>query len=120
MRSAIAHRTSFNLIHLSTLFKIDVFLPKGRSFDDRQFNNRALYVVAQNPERTAYVASAEDTILAKLEWYRLGNEVSERQWRDVAGILKVQDKRLDLEYLRKIAKELGVLDLLNQLIDNDP
>jgi len=119
MRNAIKRRTSFNLIHLNTLFKIDIFLPKSRPFDKQQFNNRALYVVAHNPERTAYIASAEDTILAKLEWYRLGNEASERQWRDVIGIIKVQDKRLNLEYLRQTASELGVLDLLSHLIESN-
>jgi hypothetical protein len=117
MGNAIKRRTSFNMIHLNTLFKIDIFLPKNRPFDDQQFKNRALYIVAHNPERTAYIASAEDTILAKLEWYRLGNEASERQWRDVIGIIKVQDKRLNLEYLRQTASELGVLDLINKLID---
>jgi hypothetical protein len=117
MRTALKHRTSFNLIHLNSLFKVDVFLPKNRQFDEKQFQNRSPYVVADNPERTAYIASAEDTILAKLDWYRLGNEVSERQWRDVVGILKIQDKRLNLEYLRHTASELGVLDLLCRLID---
>jgi len=119
MRKAFARRTSFNLIHLSTLFKVDIFLPKNRPFDNQQFNNRALYVVAQDPERSAYIASAEDTILAKLEWYRLGNEVSERQWRDVIGIFKVQDKHLNIEYLRRTASELGVLDLLNRLVEGN-
>jgi hypothetical protein len=117
MLNALMHRTSFNLIHLNSLFKVDVFLPKNRQFDEKQFQNRALYVVADNPERTAYIASAEDTILAKLDWYRLGNEASERQWRDVVGIFKIQDNRLDLEYLRQTAAELGVLDLLCRLID---
>lgn len=116
IQNAFARGTSFNLIHLSTLFKVDIFLPKNRPFDNQQFNNRALYVVAHNPERRAYVASAEDTILAKLEWYRLGNEVSERQWRDVIGVFKVQDKNLDLEYLKSNASELGVSDLLDRLI----
>ncbi len=120
MRNAFARKASFNLVHLTTLFKIDIFLPKSRLFDEQQFENRALYVVAENPERSAYVASAEDTILAKLEWYRLGNEISERQWRDVIGVFKVQGENLDLEYVRRTAAELGVLDLLNRLIKSNP
>jgi hypothetical protein len=64
----------------------------------------------------ASVASAEDTLLAKLEWYRMGGEVSERQWRDVLGVLKVQAGGLDLEYLRRWARELGVDDLLERAL----
>ena len=79
---AIRHRSSFNLIHLATMFKVDIFLPKVRRFDRDQMKNRRQYVVANEPERTAFVASPEDTILAKLEWYRLGGETSARQWRD--------------------------------------
>ena len=64
----------------------------------------------------AMVAKAEDTLLSKLEWYRLGGEVSERQWRDVLGILKIQTGNLDMDYLRKWAKELKVSDLLKRAI----
>lgn len=82
---AIRCRSSFNVIHLETMFKVDVFVPKQRPFDQMQFERRVEQGVATDPERTAYIASVEDTILAKLEWYRLGGEVSERQWRDVLG-----------------------------------
>ncbi len=73
-------------------------------------------MVATEPERTAYIASAEDTVLTKLEWYRMGGEVSDRQWRDVLGVLKVQGKRLDLAYLRRWATELGIADLLERAL----
>lgn len=66
----------------------------------------------------AVVATAEDTLLAKLEWYRMGGEVSERQWRDVLGILKVQAGRLDLAYLRRWAIELKVEDLLERAVND--
>ena len=81
-----------------------------------QFERRSELVVATEPERRAYIASAEDTILAKLEWYRLGNEVSERQWRDVLGVLKVQIGRLDIAYLRLWAARLDVADLLERAL----
>lgn len=112
IRDAIEHRGSFNLIHLETMFKVDVFIPKQREFDQLQFQRRTTQVIATDPEEVAFVASAEDTILAKLEWYRMGGEVSDRQWRDVMGILKVQAESLDLEYLRKWSTILGVSDLL--------
>lgn len=116
MRRAIELRRSFNVIHLETMFKVDVFIPKGRAFDDAEFERRAAHVIATGPERRAFVASAEDTVLAKLDWYRAGGEVSEQQWRDVAGVLRVQQARLDKAYLREMASSLGVSDLLERAL----
>ncbi|MCC7354079.1 MAG: hypothetical protein IT330_10005 [Anaerolineae bacterium] len=112
IREAIQQRSSFNVIHLQTMFKVDIFIPKQRPYDRSQMARRAAQVMVTDPERRAYVAAAEDTVLAKLEWYRLGGEISERQWRDVLGVLAVQGERLDLAYLRRWAAELGVADLL--------
>ena len=96
MREAIAQYRSFNLIHLDTMFKVDVFVARPRDFDRTQLARRQLHLLSEDPERWAYVASAEDTILAKLEWYRMGGEGSDRQWCDSLGVLKVQGPRLDL------------------------
>ncbi|MCL6430880.1 MAG: hypothetical protein K6V36_08460 [Anaerolineae bacterium] len=116
IRTAIASRTSFNLIHLETMIKVDVFVLKGRPYDHAQFARRTEQVVAMSPERRAWVASAEDTILSKLEWYRLGGEVSERQWRDVLGIISTQAERLDVAYMRRWARTLAVGDLLERAL----
>jgi hypothetical protein len=62
------------------------------------------------------VASAEDVLLAKLEWYRRGGEVSERQWTDVVGIVRVGSGALDVDYLRLWAVPLGVKDLLERVL----
>lgn len=112
---ALIHHGSFNLIHQATLFKVDIFIPKPRPFDRAQFAHRTAYLLLEEPQRRAYVASAEDTILAKLEWYRAGGEVSERQWRDVVGIVQVQGERLDWGYLNRMAPGLAIADLLERL-----
>lgn len=114
--AAIDRRSSFNVIHLSSMFKVDVFIPKGRAYDQEQMKRRGLYVVATEPDRTLYVASAEDVILSKLEWYRQGGGVCERHWRDVLGVINVQAERLDGGYLRQWAAELGVADLLEEAL----
>ena len=117
MRDAIRRHGAFNLIHLDTVFKVDVFVARPRPFDRSQLARRQLHLLSEDPERYAYVTSAEDIILAKLEWYRLGGEVSDRQWRDVLGVLKVQAGRLDRDYLRRMAVELGVTGLLQRSLE---
>ena len=89
---------------------------KTRPFELAQLSRREEQLLSLEPERRAYVCTAEDTILAKLEWYRMGGEVSERQWRDVLGVVAVQGQRLDLDYLRRWATELGVGDLLERAL----
>lgn len=113
--NALQHRSSFNVIHYESLFKIDIFIPKNQ-FDQQELERRTLHVVAPDPEKRAYFASAEDVILSKLQWYRQGNEVSDQQWRDVVGIFKANQGRLDDQYLRATAERLQVLDLLQRLL----
>jgi len=65
----------------------------------------------------AFFASPEDTVIAKLEWYRAGAEVSDRQWNDISGVIKMQGANLNLEYMQERAKELGVSDLLDRVLE---
>ncbi|MCA9964098.1 MAG: hypothetical protein KC423_07645 [Anaerolineales bacterium] len=116
MREAIKRRSSFNLIHYETAFKVDIFIRKLRPFEQMQLERRQLSVIANDPERSVYVTSPEDTVLAKLEWYRLGGEVSDRQWRDILGVLKTRAGELDVDYLRQWARELKVSDLLERVL----
>lgn len=115
IHDAIARRSCFNLIHLATSFKVDVFAVKDRRYGRVALDRiRKKCVNAENPTTEFFLASPEDIVLAKLEWYRLGDEVSERQWNDVMGVLKVQADALDRLYLEKWAAELGVADLLEK------
>ena len=116
MRDAIEHQISFNLIHYETAFKGDIFIRKARAFDQMQLERRRMSVIATDPEQSVYVTSPEDVILSKLEWYRMGGEVSDRQWRDIIGVLKTREGELDLDYLRKWANELKVTDLLERAL----
>lgn len=112
VRRATANKTSFNLIHLKTMVKVDVFLPKDRPFDRQQLARRIAERVDPDSDDTLWILTPEDVILAKLDWFRQGGNVSERQWRDVLGVLKTQSSRLDREYLQQGALQLNVSDLL--------
>lgn len=116
IQDAVIRQSGFNIIHLRTMFKVDIFVMKSRSFDKMQFQRRVKEIITTNPVHAAYFASAEDTILAKLEWFRQGKEISERQWKDILGILKIQSERLDMSYLQYWAGELRVSDLLEKAL----
>ena len=107
---------SFNLIHFESSLKIDFFPLRKRRFSRQEFARRQPRLLLNKSSAPAYVATAEDSILSKLEWYRAGGEVSENQWKDVLGILKVQADSLDLNYLRQWAGELRVEDLLEKAL----
>lgn len=115
IHSSLQHQMSFNLLHLNTMLKIDIFPLKPNAFA-RQALDRAVPVqmklAAENPE--VLMTTAEDIVLFKLEWYELGNRVSEKQWLDILGVLKVQANQLDVDYMRKWAIELKVEELLEQ------
>jgi len=114
IRQALQMGGSFNLIHLESSLKIDFFPLRKRSFSQQEFSRRQPRFFLKDSNAPAYVATAEDTILAKLEWFRAGGEISENQWRDVLGILKVQSGSMDFAYLNQWASELRVKDLLEK------
>ena len=66
---------------------------------------------------TFYVQSAEDLVLSKLQWFRLGSGVSDRQWNDILAILRVQQFVVDFDYLDRWARELDITDLLDKALD---
>ena len=114
IRMATKDRSSFNVIHLSTMFKIDVFLSKNDDRSRDEMSRREKYQVTEEKGQDLYLASAEDIILAKLQWFESGGCVSERQWNDVLGVLKIVGKGLDLIYLQDRAKRRGLKTLFDK------
>ncbi len=115
--AAIHHQSSFALVHRDTLFKVDVFIKKERPFERSQFRRREEKALSEQTHEAAWVCSAEDIILAKLEWFKMGGEVSERQWRDILGVMKLQAGHLDEAYLHRWAASLGVESLLLRALE---
>lgn len=112
IRDAILRRASFNLVHLATMVKVDVFIRKNGPWDVAAFARVVRRPLDTAPGARAFdLTTAEDIILHKLEWYRLGGGVSERQWKDVLGVIAVQRPALDLDYLGRWAATLGLDDL---------
>jgi hypothetical protein len=112
IRDAIDRRTSFNLIDLQSYFKADVFVARDDEPARLQMARSHRYSLGDAPGHELVVASPEDVIAQKLYWFQLGDRVSERQWQDALGVLKVAGTRLDLEYLRRVSAMLGVAELL--------
>ena len=117
VRQAIARRSCFNLINFGTSLKVDVFISRGRTFD-RACMLRAETARMEGENRTIDVpiATVEDIIISKLEWYLLTDESSERQWEDVNRLIRLVGSTLDRDYLQDSAQMLGVSDLLERLL----
>ena len=117
IRYAVAHRDSFNVIHTETLLKVDVFVLGGADYEREAFERRVSDTLEDEPGARAFpIERPEDNILHKLMGYLKGGCVPDRQWQDVQGVLRVQDRKLDLPYLHRWASSLGLEDLLNKAL----
>jgi hypothetical protein len=116
IHEAIQHGSSFNVIHLDTMFKIDIFVLQDDPASREEMKRRELYKVSEEFEPGLFLATAEDIILRKLYWFHLGGGGSERQWNDVLGVLQVQKEKLDYSYLQRLAHQMGISNLLKQAI----
>jgi hypothetical protein len=112
VRRAVRTRSSVNLIHQPTMLKVDIFVAGGTPVDEEQLSRRLWVRVGDGIDLPIH--PPEDILLQKLRWYQLGGCTSDRQWRDIVGIVRVQGPRLDLAYLDRQAPVLGVTDLLTQ------
>ncbi|MEE8584102.1 MAG: hypothetical protein V3T83_04550 [Acidobacteriota bacterium] len=118
IREAVRRRSSFNLIYLKTMFKVDIFVLKDDPFSREEMRRRKQVTLDQIGGESLEVASAEDTILHKLAWYQLGGGVSDRQWNDLLGVLKVRRHDLSLDYLQRWSRHLGVHELLRKALQD--
>ena len=109
-RDAHAHNSMFNVIDIQSGWKVDVICMRTGAFAKSEFSRR---LPADILGARVFIASAEDTILAKLSWCR--DSSSERQLRDVAGIVSSIGERLDREYLNYWIDELGLAALWLQV-----
>lgn len=108
---AVAAHASFNVIDDETMVKIDVFVPPPGALGLGQLARRRRVELIAGFE--VFVLGPEDTVLQKLRWYELGGRVSDRQWRDICGVLRTSHDRLDDEYLAAVAGEGGFGELLD-------
>jgi hypothetical protein len=113
VRRAVRTKSSTSLIHQDTQFKVDLFVAGGTPLDMQQIQRRQPVTIGG---RTIHVHPPEDILLQKLRWYRAGGETSDRQWRDIRGIVRVQGAALDRAYLRENAPLLDVSDLLERAL----
>jgi hypothetical protein len=113
VREAVTAAASFNAIHFASAIRVDFFVAGDDPFEAERLATRQR---VEMPGGLLYVDTAEHTLLRKLEWYRRTGETSERQWRDVQAIARIQGERLDRERLIIWATRLGVIDLLDRVM----
>jgi hypothetical protein len=111
---ALQSKSSFNIIDKETIFKIDIFLMSHDTLSSIEMDRRKPYSIVDS--NTFFLCSPEDIIAHKLYWYKLGDEISERQWNDALNVLKIQQDTIDLEYLEKMCSARSVLSLLHKML----
>ena len=114
---AIRTSSSFNLIHLETMIKIDVFIHKEDPYAEMALRRKRQDTFEELANVEFYFSSPEDIIIAKLQWYKIGGFVSERQWLDVIGVIKVQGDLLEKKYLKSWSQKLGLSSLMQKAFD---
>ncbi|PYS32482.1 MAG: hypothetical protein DMG14_34425 [Acidobacteria bacterium] len=111
---AVHQQTSFNVVHLQTMFKADVFVAADNEWSREEMSRARTEVVLPEEALAIRFSSPEDTILHKLLWYRIGGHESDKQWNDILGILRIQGNSLDFAYLERWAGSLKIDDLLGR------
>lgn len=116
-KAAAEHERSFNLVDEQELAKVDVFCVRSSGYQAEALARTVtMELEPADPFSRVHVASAEDTVVSKLRWYRLGGDVSDRQWGDIVGVLAAQRGQLDLEYTRRWCRHFGLEALLDRAL----
>lgn len=116
-RHACEHHRSFNLVDEVELAKVDIFCVAPEGYQAEALARAVVMELERgDPFSAVHVASATDVLLSKLRWYQLGGQVSDRQWRDLVGVVTAQRGRLDLEYARRWSQVQGTTELLERLL----
>jgi hypothetical protein len=113
INDAIRRRASFNIIHLATMMKVDIFVFSGDALSQEEMRRKVSVPLRST---AIWFASPEDIVLQKLDWYRKGDGISERQWKDTVGVIAVQGERFDLEYARRWAEQMALAELLDRAV----
>lgn len=115
VQRAITWERAFNVIHRESMFKVDIYVRRD-DFSKKEIERRQAEKILPDSDTVVYIATSEDTVIAKLLWFRKGGEVSDRQWSDILGVIKVQRDRLDYDYMLEWSERLGLRDLLDRAI----
>jgi hypothetical protein len=115
--NAVRNHTSFSMLHLETLLKVDVIIPQDNLFE-QQANQRRQWHTLDKDSRLFPVSSPEDIVLVKLKHHQQTGTVPDDQWNDILGVLKVQGPHVNLTYMKQWAGHLNITNLLKQAGDD--
>lgn len=113
--NSVSSGNSFNIIHIETVLKVDFFTKKDELQSTQLERSSSVVIPFSNPIISAKIASDEDVIISKMIWYKKGGYHSERQYRDILGVINVAGSKLDWNYIEKWSKKLELIDLYKKL-----